>query len=63
MGRVISMDPQDRIDRLKEHNAELQARIVVLERQLEQARNLATRRIVAYGERGMVKITPDGDAV
>ena len=61
MGRVISMAPEDRIARLKERNEELETRIAVLERQLEQARNLATRRLEAYGRQGMVKLTPDGD--
>lgn len=61
MGRVISMRPEDRILRLKDENARLEARVAVLERQLEQARNLACRRLEAYGRQGMVKLTPDGD--
>ena len=61
MGRVISMAPEDRIAKLKAANAELEERVAVLTRQLEQARNLATRRLEAYGRQGMVKITPDGD--
>jgi len=55
------MAPEDRIARLKASNEELEQRVAVLERQLEQARNLATRRLQAYGERGMVVITPDTD--
>lgn len=61
MGRVISMAPEDRIARLKERNAELEAEVAKLRRLLEQARNLATRRLEAYGRQGMVKLTPDGD--
>lgn len=61
MGRVISMDPAERIQRLKDHNAYLEGRVATLERQLEQARNLACRRLEAYGREGMVKFTPDGD--
>ena len=61
MGRVISMVPEERIQRLKARNEELEKRVAVLERQLESARNLACRRLEAYGREGMVKLTPDGD--
>ena len=61
MGDVVPLDPYMVIEGLRARNEAQAQRIIELQRQLEQARNLATRRIVAYGENGMVTITPDAD--
>ena len=58
---LVSLALLRKVRERDEKIAEQAERISALERQVETARNLACRRLLAYGERGMVTIVPDFD--